>query len=122
MWKTEKNNQFVAPQPDRGNGSHEEIQGLDRSWPDDPSPVRTNSATLDELRAQPGFGVVVSSSDIQPPTPAASQPNSIGSRMSAELDTLSRRDRHVREMKELATHRVIDLTTEQLRSILEFMV
>ncbi len=120
MWKTEKNNQpFVPPQPDRGNNNHEDIQVADRDWPD--SPARSSSATLDDLRTQPGFGVVVSSADIQPATPTPTPPNSIGNRMSAELDILSRRDRHVREMKDLATHRVVDLTTEQLRSILEFM-
>ncbi len=120
MWKTEKNNQFVAPQPDRGNGNHEEVQVAD-PWSDGSSAARNTSATLDDLRGQPGFGVVVAASEMQTSTPAVSQPNSIGGRMAAELDQLSRRDQKVREMKDLATHRVIDLTTEQLRSILEFM-
>ena len=120
MWKTEKNNQVVLPpQPDRGNGSHEDAHVIDGEWPD----TGRAASSLDDLRNQPGFGVVVSSSEIQPPAaPAApTSPNNIGNRMSGELDGLSRRERQVREMKELATNRVVDLTTEQLRRILEFM-
>ncbi len=116
MWKTDK---FTPPQPDRANGFSEDVHvGNDEAS----SAMRTNSATLDDLRAQPGFGVVVSAAEIQAQPPAANGVPSIGQRMSAELDILSRRDRQIREMKDLATHRVVDLTTEQLRRILEFMV
>ena len=116
MWKTDK---FTPPQPDRSNGFSEDV---DTGQDDAPGAMRTSTATLDDLRAQPGFGVVVSSAEIQAQPPATGGVPSIGQRMTAELDTLSRRDRQIREMKELATHRVVDLTTEQLRRILEFMV
>lgn len=119
MWKSDKSNQpFTAPQPDRGNGNHEDIQVADADWHETPSARST--ATIDDLRTQPGFGVVMAASDLQTTTQAPA-PNSIGSRMSFELDALSRRERQVREMKELATYRVVDLTTDQLRRILEFM-
>ena len=120
MWKSDKspNQPFTAPQPDRGNGHHEDVHVADADWTDGSAPRST--ATLDDLRTQPGFGVVMAASDLpSAATPAA--PNSIGSRMTMELDTLSRRERQVREMKELATYRVVDLTTDQLRRILEFM-
>ena len=122
MWKSEKtsNQPFTAPQPDRGNGHHEDIHVTDADWTD--GGATRSTATLDDLRTQPGFGVVMAASDIQPATPQPAAPNSIGSRMTSELDTLSRRERQVREMKELATYRVVDLTTDQLRRILEFMV
>ncbi len=117
MWKNDK---FTPPQPDRSNGFQEDVHVADHD--DTASSLRTSSATLDELRGQPGFGVVMAASELQPAGQTPGQPSSIGQRMSVELDTLSRRDRQVREMKELATHRVVDLTTDQLRRILEFMV
>ena len=82
--------------------------------------TNSTATTMDELRGQGGFGVIVAASDMKQP-PAAHAP-SIGTRFTSELDSISRRERQVREVQELATHRVIDLTTEQLRRILEFMV
>ncbi len=84
------------------------------------SRANNTATTMDGLRGQGGFGVLVAASDMKrpPATPALS----IGARFTTELDSLSRRERQVREMQELATHRVLDLTTEQLRQILEFMV
>ena len=82
--------------------------------------TNNGSATLDELRGQGGFGVVVAASEMKQPPPTNTP--SIGSRFTTELDSLSRRECQVREIQELATHRVIDLTTEQLRQILEFMM
>lgn len=114
MWKSEQNPRFSADQGDAHMG------GTDR---DDSTDVgvfsRASKAatTMDELRNQGGFGVIVAASDMKhPPTT-----HSIGSRFTSELDSLSRREGQVREMQELATHRVLDLTTEQLRKILEFM-
>ena len=121
MWKSDKssNQPFTAPQPDRGNGHHEDIHVADADWND--ATNQRSTATLDDLRTQPGFGVVMAASDLPSTTPAPAAPNSIGSRMAFELDNLSRRERQVREMKELATYRVVDLTADQLRRILEFM-
>ena len=116
MWKTDK---FTPPQPNRTNGYSEDIHIEDGNEGDGFS--RASSATLDDLRTQPGFGVVVASSELQPSAPATNGVPNIGQRMGAELDALSRRDRQIREVKELATNRVVDLTTEQLRRILEFM-
>ncbi len=118
MWKSDKSPRSALDQAEgNGNGSSYE----------DPSDVgvfaRGNTAattTMDELRGQGGFGVIVAASDMK--QPATSPNSSIGSRFTSELDSISRRERQVREVQELATHRVIDLTTEQLRRILEFMV
>ena len=119
MWKAEKSRQSFVP--DQPANAIDQIDPPDAPAADTPGYLRGSSGNsmLDELRGQPGFGVVVSAGDLHPATP---QPPSIGQRMSVELDALSRRDRQVREMKELATSRVVDLTTEQLRRILEFML
>lgn len=119
MWKSEKSPRSSVAEGQEstnGNGSYE-----------DPSDVgvfsRANTgapASMDELRGQGGFGVIVAASDMQG-TALSTTPN-IGSRFTSELDSISRRERQVREIQELATHRVVDLTTEQLRRILEFMV
>ncbi len=119
MWKSEKSPRSAITDPQEnhlGNASY-----------DDPSDVGVfarreagTPTTLDELRGQGGFGVIVAASDMQ--QAPSSQASSIGSRFSSELDSISRRERQVREIQELATHRVIDLTAEQLRRILEFMV
>ena len=116
MWKSEKFRQPFAPDaPVEALDHHDHAEAFSG---DQGSSLR-NGNMLDELRGQPGFGVVVAAGD---PHPTAPPPSSIGQRMSLELDALSRRDRQVREMKELASSRVVDLTTEQLRRILEFML
>ena len=71
---------------------------------------------LEELRGQPGFGVVMTASEASP----AVQPSTIGQRLTAELEDLARLQKHLMEVRELANRRVADLTTEQLRHIYEF--
>ncbi len=72
---------------------------------------------LEELRGQPGFGVVVAASSMQGSGPVSP---SIGERLANELEALARRERQVSEIKDLASHRVVDLNADQLRRILEF--
>lgn len=117
MWKSEKSPRSSADQQE------ERISSTDYDSSNDVgvfARATNGTATLDELRGQGGFGVIVAASDMKQP-PATHAP-SIGTRFTSELDSISRRERQVREIQELATHRVIDLTTEQLRRILEFMV
>lgn len=118
MWKSEKSPRSSVDQ-------HENI--TNGSAYEDSTDVgvfsrASNSApaSMDELRGQGGFGVIVAASEMKPT--ALSQTNSIGSRFTSELDAIARRERQVREIQELATHRVIDLTADELRRILEFMV
>lgn len=113
MWKSEQNPHFSA------DGDDARMGGMDYDDSADVgvfSRARGAATTMDDLRNQGGFGVIVAASDMKQPT------HSIGSRFTSELDSLSRREGQVREMQELATHRVLDLTTEQLRQILEFMM
>ena len=79
--------------------------------------------TVDDLREQPGFGVVVAASELQgkPPAPNPAPAQNIGQKLASELDILSRRQRQIQEIQELATRLVLDLTVDELRRILEFM-
>ena len=118
MWKSEKSpRSSVADQQEDRTSSTDYDNASDVGVF---ARATNTAATLDELRGQGGFGVIVAASDMKQP-PATHTP-SIGTRFTSELDSISRRERQVREIQELATHRVIDLTTEQLRQILEFMV
>ena len=70
---------------------------------------------LEDLRRGPAGVVAAVAGELQ------AGEATIGSRFTEEMAVVSRRERQVREMQALATHRVVDLTTEQLRRILEFM-
>ena len=119
MWKSEK-----SPRSSLADQQEDRISNTDYDHSNDVGvfarATNGTATTMDELRGQGGFGVIVAASDMKQP-PAAHAP-SIGTRFTSELDSISRRERQVREIQELATHRVIDLTTEQLRQILEFMI
>ena len=119
MWKSEK-----APRSSVADQQENRISSTEYDNANDVGvfarATNSTATTLDELRGQGGFGVIVAASEMKQP-PATHTP-SIGTRFTSELDSISRRERQVREIQELATHRVIDLTTEQLRQILEFMV
>lgn len=118
MWKSER-----SPRSSVADQQEDRISNTEYDHSNDVGVfARTNSTatTVDELRGQGGFGVIVAASEMKQP-PATHTP-SIGARFTTELDSISRRERQVREIQELATHRVIDLTKEQLRQILEFMV
>lgn len=119
MWKSEKN-----PRSSVADQQEDVVNSTDYSNSNDVGVFArgtgSTATTMNELRGQGGFGVIVAASDMKQP-PATGTP-SIGARFTTELDSISRRERQVREVQELATHRVIDLTTEQLRRILEFMV
>ena len=57
-----------------------------------------------------------------PPQPGAPEPQAtIGETLALELDTLTRRERQIREFQDLTLRRVAELRTEQLRRILEFL-
>ena len=118
MWKSEKSPRSSADlQENNNNGSVYEDTNDAGVFARANNTIPTN---LDELRGQGGFGVIVAASDMKQPT--LSQTPNIGSRFTTELDSITRRERQVREIQELATHRVIDLTADQLRRILDFMV
>ena len=72
---------------------------------------------LEELRGQ----VVAGVTPAVPDGPRSSNAPTVGSRFTAELARVSRREHQVREMQELAMRRVVDLTSDQLRRILAFM-
>ena len=118
MWKSEK-----SPRSSVADQQGERITNTDYEASNDVgvfARATNGTATMDDLRGQGGFGVIVAASDMKQPPPTHIP--SIGARFTTELDSISRRERQVREIQELATHRVIDLTTEQLRQILEFMI
>ena len=119
MWKSDKASRSPVPDPQE-NSSEGTATTYDDSTDMGVFARRETPTTLDELRGQGGFGVLVAASDMKQPA-SGGVPN-IGSRFTSELDSISRRERQVREIQELATHRVIDLTADQLRRILEFMV
>ena len=72
---------------------------------------------LEDLRGQVASGIAIA----PPERPATAEAPTIGNRFTAEFAVMSRRERQLREMQSLATQRVVDLDTEQLRRILEFM-
>lgn len=76
---------------------------------EEPPPPQPNAVVQNEIVAQP------SQSAPAPPEP------SIGEKLALELDTVSRRERQIRELQDLTLRRVAELKTEQLRQILEFL-
>ncbi len=73
---------------------------------------------LDELRGQPGFGVVMTSSEVQPQV-SNTTPQSLGQRLNHELDIAVRRERQVLELIDLANRPARELTPDQFRRLLE---
>lgn len=72
---------------------------------------------LDELRGQPGFGVVMTSSEVRP----ANGHGNLGQRLNHELDLAVSRERQVLELIDLASRPARDLTQEQFRRLYEAM-
>ena len=72
---------------------------------------------LDELRGQPGFGVVMTSSEVRPTTGNGT----LGQRLNHELDLAVSRERQVLELIDLASRPARDLTPEQFRRLYEAM-
>ena len=68
---------------------------------------------LDELRGQPGFGVLMTSSEVRP----ANSTQSLGQRLNQELDLAVSRERQVLELIDLASRPARDLTPEQFRRL-----
>ena len=126
MWRTEKPS-LKDFGDGNGDGSSDRNQGTFTIAQSDTTGaqafVRANPSAqhiLDELRAQPGFGVVVKATDMQPMLLSASDParQSIGNRLTADIEAAIKRAVQLGEVRALAQSRVFDLTPEQLQRIL----
>ena len=92
--------------------------GPESGAPNPPSPDPPHGQQLlDSLRGQPGFGVDVTASEVEP----SSTPQNLGQRLDVELDAAISRERHVLELIDLASKPARNLTSEQLRRLLELM-
>ena len=75
---------------------------------------------LNELRGQPGFGVVMTSTtDTSEDMQLAKPPQSLGQRLNHELDLAVRRERQVLELIDLSNRPARELTPDQFRRLLE---
>ncbi len=119
MWRSAKlpRQQSPVPQsagaevphgPDTAEPEASDPKGLSRNAPD-------GQQLLEELRGQPGFGVVMTSSEVQP----TNTPQSLGQRLNHELDLAVRRERQVLELIDLANRPARELTPDQFRRLLE---
>ena len=72
---------------------------------------------LDSLREQPGFGVVVTTSE----GPSPNVPQKLAQKLDIELDMAVSRERLVLELMDLSNQPARNLTSEQLRRLLELM-
>ena len=75
---------------------------------------------LNELRGQPGYGVVMTSTtDLSEDTQVVKAPQSLGQRLNHELDLAVRRERQVLELIDLSNRPARELTPDQFRRLLE---
>ena len=77
---------------------------------------------LESLRGQPGFGVVFTASETSPASsPQGISPQNLGNRLDLELDAAISREKQVLELMDLASRPARNLTSDQLRRLLELM-
>ena len=75
---------------------------------------------LNELRGQPGYGVVMTSTtDLAEDAQPGKVPQSLGQRLNHELDLAVRRERQVLELIDLSNRPARELTPDQFRRLLE---
>ncbi len=120
MWRSAKLPRQQSPVPP--SVSAEALQEIKPTVTEAPDPVSLSrnapdgQQLLEELRGQPGFGVVMTSSEAPD-----NVPQSLGQRLNHELDLAVRRERQVLELIDLANRPARELTPDQFRRLLEAM-
>ncbi len=126
MWRSAKlpRQQMPVAPPTTNEPSTEKKMDREESSPLLREPLRdvTRNAPegqklLDELRGQPGFGVLMTSSEVRP----ANGQGNLGQRLNHELDLAVSRERQVLELIDLASRPARDLTPEQFKRLYEAM-
>lgn len=122
MWRSAKlprQQSPVAP-PEANEPNTETKMDREESSPllqeplrDVPHNVPEGQELLDELRGQPGFGVLMTSSEVR----LANGQGNLGQRLNHELDLAVSRERQLLELIDLASQPARDLTPEQFKRL-----